>query len=248
VAPAFQTSADFALDKPAGRACPNLGPGFRCGIHAELRSRGFAGCAVYDCFGAGQQVTQVTFGGRDWRAEPTSAPLMFDVFGVMRSLHELLWYLTRALVLPAARPVRPRLRAAVDETVALTRGDPRTLAAFDVAGHREAVNPLLVRASELARSGPGLGRADRRGADLTGARLRGADLTGANLRGARLIGADLRGARLRLADVTGADLRGADVRGTDLARTLFLTRSQVDSVRGDAGTALPAPLTRPAHW
>ena len=53
VAPAFAASADFAIDKPAGQACPHLAGDFRCGIHDELRPRGFPGCTVYDCFGAG---------------------------------------------------------------------------------------------------------------------------------------------------------------------------------------------------
>jgi len=45
-------------DKPAGRPCPNLGADFGWGIHDSLRKRGFPGCAVFDCFGAGQQVIQ----------------------------------------------------------------------------------------------------------------------------------------------------------------------------------------------
>ncbi|PWR10644.1 oxetanocin A resistance protein, partial [Micromonospora acroterricola] len=52
----------------------------------------------------------------------------------------------------------------------------------------------------------------------------------------------------RLADVTGADLRGADLRGADLRATLFLHQAQLDAARGDARTALPAALIRPAHW
>ncbi len=61
VGPAFAASADFAIDKAAGTPCPNLGGDFRCGIHDQLRPKGFAGCTVYDCFGAGQKVSQVTF-------------------------------------------------------------------------------------------------------------------------------------------------------------------------------------------
>lgn len=95
VAPAFAVSADFAIDKPAGRPCPNLGASFDCRIHDGLRERGFPGCAVFDCFGAGQQVVQVTFGGKDWRSEPATAPSMFRVFTAMRQLHELLWYLAK---------------------------------------------------------------------------------------------------------------------------------------------------------
>jgi hypothetical protein len=103
VAPAFSASADFAISKPAGQPCPNLQPDFRCSIHDRLRPRGFGGCTAYDCFGAGQQVAQVTFGGRDWRQAPEIAAQMFDVFGIVRQLHELLWYLTEALTLPPAR-------------------------------------------------------------------------------------------------------------------------------------------------
>ena len=104
VVPAFSASADFAIDKSAGQPCPNLRPDFRCSIHHQLRPRGFPGCASYDCFGAGQQVAQVTFGGRDWREAPETAARMFQSFTVMRQLHELLWYLSEALGLPAARP------------------------------------------------------------------------------------------------------------------------------------------------
>src|SRR6188768_3666781 len=79
VAPAFAASADFAIDKPAGSPCPNLQADFRCGIHAELRERGFPGCEVFDCFGAGQQLTQVTFGGRTWREDRALAAQQFAV-------------------------------------------------------------------------------------------------------------------------------------------------------------------------
>ncbi|MDQ4009877.1 MAG: pentapeptide repeat-containing protein [Actinomycetota bacterium] len=37
VAPTFSASADFAIDKDAGKACPNLRSDFRCGIHQHLR-------------------------------------------------------------------------------------------------------------------------------------------------------------------------------------------------------------------
>ena len=77
VAPAFSASADFAIDKDAGQACPHLQSDFRCGIHAHLRQRGFPGCTAYDCFGAGQKVAQVTFAGRDWREAPATAQQMF---------------------------------------------------------------------------------------------------------------------------------------------------------------------------
>ncbi|MEV6835599.1 pentapeptide repeat-containing protein [Streptomyces sp. NPDC051133] len=259
VALPFARSADFALDKPAGKPCPNLRGDHRCGVHAELRTKGFTGCTVYDCFGAGQKVSQVTFGGQDWRTGPQDrARRMFDVFPVVRQLHELLWYLTEALGLPAARPVHPDLRRALEETERLTRQTPEELAALDVAAHRQEVNVLLLRVSELARAaavagtgGKGKGRGkgkDHRGADLVGARLKGADLRGASLRGACLIAADLTGADLRGADMIGADLRDADLTDADLTGAFFLTQPQVNAARGSAGTKLPGSVGRPVHW
>nr|WP_236714556.1 pentapeptide repeat-containing protein [Nonomuraea pusilla] len=246
VALPFSASADFAMDKDAGRPCPNLAADFRCSIHDHLRDRGFPGCTVYDCFGAGQKISQVTFGGRDWRSEPGSAGRMFAAFPVMRQLHELLWYLAESLTLDAARPVLPEVRRALEEVERLTRGDAADLAALDVAACRAAVNPLLLRVSELVRAG--LGGKDHRGADLIGARLDGARLRGADLRGAYLIGARLRGADLRQADLIGADLRGADLSGADLTGAIFLTQSQVNAAAGDSATRLPEGLSRPSHW
>lgn len=248
VAPAFSASADFAIDKDAGQACPNLRSDFRCAIHSRLRHEGFPGCTAYDCFGAGQKVTQDTFGGRDWLRTPQIAAQMFEVFTIMRQLHQLLWYLTEALTLQRARPLHRELSLAFDETERLTRGDPDALVDLDVTAHRRVVDALLLRTSELVRADAGREVIDRRGADLIGGDLRRADLRGANLRGACLIGADLRGADLRGADLIGADLRGADLSGADLTGSIFLTQPQLDAAKGDPDTKVSPSLRRPAHW
>ena len=248
VALPFSASADFAIDKPAGTPCPNLLADSRCGIHSRLREKGFSGCTVYDCFGAGQKISQTTFGGRDWRQHPVTARQMFAVLPIMRQLHELCWYLEEALALPSARPIHPEIRAALAATERHTLGSAEELTELDLAGHRGEVNALLLRTSELARAGVAGRKKNRRGADLVGAKLRNADLRGANLRGALLIAADLGKADLRSADLIGADFRDADLRGADLTGSIFLTQSQLNAARGDAATKIPAALTRPVHW
>ncbi len=243
VAPTFARSADCAFDKPAGEPCRHLGADFGCTVHDRLRDLGMPGCTSYDCFGAGQQVAQVTFGGHDWRSRPATATPMFAALGVMRDLHELLWYLaeTRERV-PS---LRDEADAARDATLRLTGLPADRLLALDVDAHRTVVAALLRRASRLLRGDAG---PDHSGADLAGARLRGADLRGADLRGALLVGADLRDADLRLADLVGADLRGADLAGADLGTAVFVTQFQVSACRGDARTVLPAALRRPNQW
>jgi uncharacterized protein YjbI with pentapeptide repeats len=244
VALAFTASADFAVTKAVGEPCRNLQRDYRCGIHARLRDEGFAGCTVYDCFGAGQQVSQVTFGGTSWHDNKE----MFDVFPVMRQLHELLWYITSALERPEARPVHKGLRSELTRVTDLTDGKPGELLELDVAAVRQDVNTLLLKASELIRADVKPRKKDRRGADLIGAKLKGADLRGANLRGAYLIGADLQNADLRKADLIGADLRDANLAGANLSDALFLTQTQVNAAKGTTTTRLPAALTRPSHW
>ncbi|WP_239618055.1 pentapeptide repeat-containing protein [Cohnella mopanensis] len=256
VALPFAASVDFAMDKNGGQACHNLQTDFRCGIHTTLREQGFRGCTVYDCFGAGQLLSQYTFGGRDWRQAPETAKAMFEALPIMRQLQELLWYLTDAQTLPAARTIHDALGSAYAETKRLTQLNPDALLKLDVAAHRADVNVLLLQTSELVRNearrrhkGP-LKQPKKigRGADLIGANLKGADLRYANLRGAYLIAADLRGANMRAADLIGADFRDADLSGADLTDSIFLTQAQLNSAKGDAHTELPPSLSRPSHW
>jgi uncharacterized protein YjbI with pentapeptide repeats len=227
VGTAFSRSADFAVDKSAGQPCVNLLEDHRCRIHSSLPDEGFRGCVAFDCFGAGQRLTQETYDGRSWRAMSDSGREMFRGFSVLRGLHELLWLLAQADTLrpdPALRALARRI-----DTEASRPGDQ--LVTVMVDRWRHEANELLTAVSAAIRTPPG---PDLRGADLVGTDLSGRDLRRANLRGALLMGADLRGADLRQADFTGADLRGADLRGADLTDALFLSKMQRDSA-SDSG-------------
>ncbi|PGS03793.1 MULTISPECIES: pentapeptide repeat-containing protein [Bacillus] len=256
VALPFAASADFAVNKDSGKPCSNLQSDFRCSIHKNLRQKGFKGCTVFECFGAGQKVSQVTFEGVDWRKGPEQAKKMYDVFPIMHQLHEMLWYLNEALTLKVTSPIYGELRDAIEETERLSRLSSDLLMKINVPLHRVDVNTLLLRTSELVwmesrhryKGTKKNKRTDHRGANLMGVKLRRADLRGANLRGAYLIAADLRGADLRMADFIGADLRDADLSGANLTDTIFLTQVQINAAKGDANTKLPSLLSRPAHW
>lgn len=241
---AFARSSDFALDKAAGDPCLHLDQQFRCRIHAELTPAGFRGCDTYTCFGAGPAVTHA-FHGRNWRSDPSTAPAMSESFRVARQLHEVLWYLRAALAEDVDR-LRPALERAALATENAARLAADDLGDFDVVGHRDRVNELLLATSARLR-GPEPGP-DLRGADLVGARMPGADLRRASLRGAQLMGAELRRADLRRADLTGADLRDTDLRDADLTGALFLTDAQLRPAVGSTGTRLPAGVRAPQAW
>lgn len=249
----FSASVDFAMDKAAGQPCHNLQSDFRCGVHTDLRTLGFRGCTVYDCFGAGQKLSQVTYTGEDWRTNPKAAKQMFEVFPAMWHLHELLWYLNESLNLEVTHTFHVELQAALDETEQLTLLNPESLLKVNVDAHRAKINLLLLQVSELVRTEARrkLKKSSRtfsRGADLIGANLKGADLRGANLRGAYLIAADLRDADLRGADLIGADFRDTDLRGANLTESIFLTQAQINAAKGDDYTKLPPSLSRPEQW
>lgn len=248
VALPFAASRDFGLDKAAGEPCRHLGEDSACGIHDRLRDRGFPGCAVFDCFGAGQRVTQVLYGGRGWRDEPALATEMFSVFGVVRSLHELLWFLQEAVTLPVVPVLEEAVEDARLRVEALTCSTPAALLDLDVDDVRREVGALLRRASAQTRAARAPAGEQLGGADLVGGRMAGRDLAGADLRGALLIAADLTAADLRHADLLGTDLRDADLGGADLDDALFLTQPQVEAAKGDAATRLPRRLRRPGHW
>lgn len=254
VALAFAKSADFPFDKPVGEPCTNLDDHDACRIHPELRDRGFKGCTVFDCFGAGQKVSRHTFAGRSWRDDPQTRAAMFSTFPLMRRLHELLWYLDEAIAL--VEPVRDATpwSEAFERVRGLSDRSAAELAGLDVDAEYGAVRALLVEASEIARAAAPGGRRRRRGralgpgSDLTAADLAGQDLRGLCLRGSIAIAADLRGASLGRCDVLGVDLRDADLRGADLDGAIYLTQMQINSARGDERTRLPAGFERPSHW
>lgn len=251
VALAFAKSADFPFDKDAGDPCTNLDDADGCRIHPHLRERGFSGCTVFDCSGAGQKVSQHTFAGRSWRDDAETQRSMFATFPIVRRLHDLLRHLDEAITLVRSRADDDRWVSAFDRVRSLSDGTADELATLDVDAEYDRARPLLLEASEFARSTGPVG-ADRRrvgaGSDLVGADLRNADLRGTTMRGSVAIAADLRGARLERCEVLGVDLRDADLRGTDLRGAVFLTQMQVNSTRGDADTTLPDGFQRPGHW
>lgn len=245
----FSASEGFPTNKPAGKPCINLQSDFTCSVHKNLRNKGLKGCTAYDCFGAGQKVAQITFGGHDWRQAPESANTMFDAFLIMRQLHEMLWYLNQALVLHTDSSIKEEINSLITDTEELTLLDANSLLSLDIEAHRSKVNILLKNTSELIRTKTFRGKNNPScRVDYFGADLRKTNLKGADLRGACLIAANLKGVDLSGADLIGADLRDADLSGANLTDSIFLTQAQINTTKGNSLTKLPMMLVRPPYW
>ncbi|EQB35307.1 MULTISPECIES: pentapeptide repeat-containing protein [Virgibacillus] len=251
VALPYTKSADFPFNKDGGEPCRNLCLNNRCSIHDQLREKGFRGCVTYECFGAGQHVSQNIYDGGDWRNNSERAKEMFAVFPIVQQLHEMLWYLNQALSLRETQSFHSSLQNIYKETLKLTKRAPEEILTLDIAAHRSKVNVLLLKTSESYRIdliNKGQKKRIKRGLDYLGANLKGEDLRGISFRGTLLIAADLSHADLRKADFIGADLRDADLSHANLADAIFLTQSQINSANGNIHTKIPSFLEKPEHW
>ncbi|MCC0637751.1 MULTISPECIES: pentapeptide repeat-containing protein [unclassified Clostridioides] len=253
----FSASEGFPADKESGKPCTNLQSDFKCSVHKNLRNQGFRGCTTYDCFGSGQKVAQVTYKGKNWIQEPELANQMFEVFLIMRQLHEMLWYLKEASTLDIPNSIKEKLNLIIEETDELTNMSPEQLIDLDIISHRTKVNSLLSQASdfvlEKAKSFVKTSNFKNKkklskSIDLIGVDLRKTNLIGADLKGKFLIAANLRETDLSGANLIGADLRDCDIRGANLKNSVFLTQLQINTAKGDSNTKLPDTLVHPKYW
>lgn len=139
----FDRGKSFAFDKPANTACRHLSSAFDCRIHDALETRGHAGCANYDCYGAGQVITQQLFAGVSWQREPQVGAVVFEAFRRLKRVHELRVLLHEAgrLALPVSKATeREQLLARVEPPHGFSR---ESLAALELPTLETAVHAWL---------------------------------------------------------------------------------------------------------
>jgi hypothetical protein len=143
VATSFEASEDFAVDKSAGVRCPHLTSEHKCSIHDKLIDRGFLGCVLYDCYGAGPTITR-RFAGTHAELQRNSA------FNALRTVHELLWQLTEAAKLcPAARAdIATEIAREIERLDAIAQGPTSALIALDLTAREAAARASLRRVGE----------------------------------------------------------------------------------------------------
>ncbi len=252
----FSAAEGFPVNKDAGKPCINLKDDFRCNVHNNLVKKGLKGCIAYDCLGAGQKVAQVTYGGHDWIANKDTAKEMFEVFVVMKQLHEMLWYLTEAYAIQPEQDMKDKINLKIKEIEKLTHLNAALLINLDLAVIRAGVNSLLLQTSELVRKKAlnnttislKFKKAFGGGYNLIGKDLRKQNLKGANLSGAFMIAANLNEVDLSYTDLLGADLRDTSLSGANLSKSIYLTQAQINAANGDNDTKLPKSIVRPMHW
>ena len=151
VATSFDASDDFAISKAAGVPCPHLALDHCCTIHAGLRDRGFLGCAIYDCYGAGPKITRAF-------AVVGSSRLQRDqAFRALRVVQELLWQLLEASKLcpTTAGALETELAHELARLEELAQTTPARLLATELAPRESAARSLLRRVGQALRGRSG---------------------------------------------------------------------------------------------
>jgi len=112
IALSFERSSWFAFDKDADVPCRHLlTEACLCSVHADLDARGLRGCAAYDCYGAGQRVTQEILPGVRAADGALQARRLTQAFRTLRNVHEQRLLLHTAGRLPlSAEHERERTR------------------------------------------------------------------------------------------------------------------------------------------
>jgi hypothetical protein len=123
VAPDQLAVQGFGVNKPAETPCAHLNDLHRCSIHAARQLRGYSACEGFDCFGAGQWITQHLFAGAAWSGSPDLAQHMFAAYRYWAPRFQ------NAALLEAALPhVRADARGGIVALIAaLTSGDTQDL-------------------------------------------------------------------------------------------------------------------------
>ena len=196
------------------------------------------GCLAYDCFGAGQKVTQKIYEGKDWSVESNCKAQMFEVFHRIVQLHQMLWYLIEASKVLKTEPLQLEIRLLIHENEEMTQLPPDYIIALDIESYREKVNTLLKKIRVDAQ----------KKIDYIGKNFKGANLDGKDFSSTLLIAANLEGCSLSGAHFLGADLRDANIKNADLSKSIFLTQMQINAAKGNRQTKLPEHLIQPLSW
>ena len=243
----FSKIDGFPIDKAPGQPCINLLKDYRCKIHSQLEKQKMKGCIGYDCFGAGQHVTQVIYQGQTWNDIPNQSMEIFDVFIIVFQLYQIRYYLTEATSLISAKPLKKSIQCLIDENIKMCHYRPKDILSLDLEQYRNKSNHILKQVCKLLQQS--IHSENKKGlANFPGGNFKGQDMSGADLSTKLLIAANFENSLFNGTLFLGADTRDTNFDDADLSEAVFLTQGQVNSAKGNRNTKLPYQLEYPSTW
>lgn len=240
VALPYGKSADFPCDKASGVPCHHLNDNYLCNIHHDLREKGFKGCVTFECFGAGQHVSQNIFNNVSWKNDEIKDE-MFTVFPIVHQINEMIYYLYECKMYADDIKISQLINE-LEETI---HSEINKIKKFDMTMMRFKVSNVFTEISIKYR---GNDNDQHMHQDYIGQSLSNKKFRNQSIRGSLFIAANLKNADLSYTDCLGADFRNADLSHANLKGAMFLTQSQINSAMGNNNTIIPEHLNRPDHW
>ena len=233
----------FPENKNAGIPCKYLNSDFQCEIHSKLIDMNMRGCLAYDCFGAGQKVTQDLFPNTTWKSDQEKSKIIFEVFLRVFQLHQMEWYLLESLTLVKDKNLSDNIEQLILKIEHVLEQSYENVLDFEITSFRLEVNPILKLISrQYAKTN------QLNGKDMIGKNFKMTNLDGKDFSMSLLIAANFEGCSLNYTNFLGADLRDTNFKNTDLSSCLYLTQIQINSSVGNKNTILPKNLIHPISW
>jgi len=237
----------FPEDKPAGKPCINLQEDFRCKIHAELIKQKMKGCLGYDCFGAGQKVSQTIYHNANWQTDQAKSQEIFDVFLVVFQVHQILYFLAEAKTMIPARELWNNVNALIKKGRDICNASPQEILAFDIDEYKKQVNECLRKVSSLISLKDNHNKEEHK-MNFVGKKFKEKNFDGMDFTMTLLIATNFEGCSFNGANFLGADTRDTNFNSADLSDAVFLTQGQINSAKGNLVTKLPSHLSSPITW
>lgn len=243
----FSKADGFPENKIAGKPCLKLENSFRCKIHTELEKLNMKGCIGYDCFGAGQHVTQYTYKGQTWKSLENQSKEIFAVFVIVFQLYQMRYFLEQSMSVIPAKELRSNIQELINENEMLCNANSKIILNTDIDSYRERVNLILKKVCFLITK-CFMQNDNNDKSEFLGRNHSKRDLSGLDLSMKLLIAANFDSSIFNGTIFLGADTRDTNFSNADLRESIFLSQGQINSAKGNRNTKLPKYLDYPSTW
>ena len=244
----FSKIDGFPENKIAGKPCTKLQNNYRCKIHHELEKRNMKGCIGYDCFGAGQHVTQYIYKGETWQTSKEQSKEIFDVFIIIFQLYQIRYFLEESRIVIPAKELWSDIENLINENEILCNSTKQSILDIDIDSYRNKVNILLKQVCASIIMSFKHNNNKKKLTEFLGRSFKKRDMSGLDLSMKLLIATSFDSCIFDGTIFLGADTRDANFSNADLRESVFLTQGQINSAKGNRSTKLPKHLDYPVTW
>lgn len=242
----FSKIDGFPENKGAGKPCSKLKEDYSCSIHKELEKKNMKGCIGYDCFGAGQFVTEKVYKGESWKTLKNKSEEIFNTFTIAFQFYQVSYYLEEARTIAVAKEFHKDISKLIEENENFYDFKAKEIITFDIEKYREKANIILKKVSKSILEN--LKNNNKPINSFFGKSFKNKNISGLDLSMQLLIAANFDGCNFKGTIFLGADTRDCNFSNADLVEAIFLTQGQINSAKGNRNTKLPEHLDYPISW